>query len=45
MWTVMRKSGPSHTRNELINYLIILKKSGRENIIKVILEKKETYIS
>lgn len=45
MWTVIREGGPSHTRNELNSYLKRLKKSGRENMVKVILDRNEPYLS
>ncbi|MHA1490258.1 MAG: sulfatase [Promethearchaeota archaeon] len=45
MWTVIREGGPSHTRYELKNYLKRLNNSGRENLIKIILDKKENYLS
>ncbi len=43
MWTVIQEGGPSHTRGELNKYLRRLKKTGREEMIQVIKEKKEKY--
>lgn len=44
MWTVMKEGGPHHTRYDLKNYLKRLKKSGREQLIDVILGKDEPYL-
>ena len=43
MRTVIKEGGPFHTRNMLSFYLRRLKKSGREEMVKIILEKNESY--
>ncbi len=43
MWIVIREGGPFHTREKLNSYIKRLKRTGREQLIKVILDKKEPY--
>ncbi|KKK41994.1 MAG: Choline-sulfatase [Candidatus Lokiarchaeum sp. GC14_75] len=43
METVLKEGGPFHTRGTLKYYLNQLKKSGREDMVKVILDRKESY--
>jgi hypothetical protein len=43
METVLKEGGPFHTRGTLKYYLNRLKKSGREDMVKVILDRKESY--
>ena len=45
MTTVMEEGGPLHTRRELKGYLKWLKKSDREHLVKVILDRNEAYLS
>ena len=45
MWTVIKEGGPEHSRHDLNNYLKRLKDSGRENLIKTILDRNENYLS
>jgi len=45
MKTVIEEGGPLHTRRELKGYLNWLKKSGREHLVKVILDRNEAYLS
>ncbi|MHA2131306.1 MAG: sulfatase [Promethearchaeota archaeon] len=44
METVLREGGPWHTREQLNMYLNHLKKSGREDLIKLILDRNEPYL-
>jgi arylsulfatase A-like enzyme len=43
MWTVIQEGGPSHTRGKLKSYLRRLKRTDREEMIKIIREKNESY--
>jgi arylsulfatase A-like enzyme len=43
METVIKEGGPYHTRDQLKNYLSRLKKSGREKMAEIILNRKEAY--
>jgi choline-sulfatase len=43
METVIKEGGPYHTRDQLKNYLSRLKKSGREKMAEIILNRKESY--
>lgn len=43
METVIKEGGPYHTRDQLKNYLSRLKKSGREEMAGIILNRKESY--
>ncbi|KKK45473.1 MAG: Arylsulfatase [Candidatus Lokiarchaeum sp. GC14_75] len=43
METVLKEGGPFHTRGILDYYLNRLKKSGRENMVKIILDRQESY--
>ncbi len=45
MWTVIKEGGPYHSRDDLNKYLKRLKKSGREHLIKAILDRNEIYLS
>lgn len=45
MQTVIEEGGPFHTRNELENYIKRLRKSGREELIPLILKRDENYLS
>lgn len=45
MTTVIEEGGPLHTRRELKGYLKWLKKSGREHLVKGILDRNEAYLS
>jgi choline-sulfatase len=45
MWTVVKEGGPEHTRRDLSSYLKRLKKTGREHLIKKILDRHENYLS
>jgi arylsulfatase A-like enzyme len=45
MWTVIKEGGPEHTRYELKKYIKRLKKSGREHLVKEILDRNENYLS
>ena len=45
MWTVIKEGGPEHTRRDLKSYIKRLKKTGREHLIKKILDKNENYLS
>jgi len=40
---VLKEGGPFHTRGPLKYYLNRLKKSGRVDMVKVILDRKESY--
>lgn len=43
METVLKEGGPFHTRGTLKYYLSRLKKSGREEMVNVILDRQESY--
>jgi len=43
MKIVLREGGPFHTRGQLNRYIKRLQKSGREDMVKIILNRKETY--
>ena len=43
MKIVLKEGGPFHTREQLKKYLNRLKKSGREDMVKVILDRQESY--
>ena len=43
METVLQEGGPFHTRGQLKSYLKRLKKSGREELVEIILNRKESY--
>ncbi|MFW9941168.1 MAG: sulfatase, partial [Candidatus Thorarchaeota archaeon] len=43
METVLQEGGPFHTRGQLKSYLRRLKKTGREDMVKIILSRKESY--
>ncbi|MBY8991681.1 MAG: sulfatase [Candidatus Lokiarchaeota archaeon] len=43
METVLEEGGPYHTRDQLKNYLNRLKKSGREEMAEIILNRGESY--
>ncbi|MHA1727610.1 MAG: sulfatase-like hydrolase/transferase [Promethearchaeota archaeon] len=43
MWTVIKEGGPSHTRDNLKEYLIRLLKTDREKMVKKILDRQEAY--
>jgi len=45
MWTVIREGGPEHTRRDLKSYIKRLKKTGREHLVKDILDRNENYLS
>ena len=45
MWTVIKEGGPEHTRYELKKYIKRLNKSGREHLVKEILDRNEKYLS
>jgi len=44
MDTVIEEGGPFHTRDILKEYLIRLMKSGRQNMVEVILNRNESYL-
>ncbi|MFX1530595.1 MAG: sulfatase [Promethearchaeota archaeon] len=41
--TVLQEGGPFHTRGQLKSYLRRLKKTGREDMVKIILSRNESY--
>jgi arylsulfatase A-like enzyme len=43
METVLQEGGPFHTRGQLKSYLRRLKKTGREDMIEIILQRNESY--
>ena len=43
--TVIEEGGPYHTRTNSRSYMRYLKRSGREDMVKVIRDKNETYLS
>ncbi len=45
MWTVIKEGGPEHTRRDLNSYIKRLKKTGREHLVKEILNRNESYLS
>ena len=45
MWTVIKEGGPEHTRYDLNKYIKRLKKTGREHLVKEILDKNENYLA
>jgi hypothetical protein len=42
MWTVIEEGGPHHTKNMLNTYLRRLKRSGREELIRNIQERRDS---
>ncbi|MFX0000419.1 MAG: sulfatase [Candidatus Hodarchaeota archaeon] len=45
MDTILKEGGPYHTRDQFNSYIKRLNKTGREEMIKVILDKDEPYLS
>ena len=45
MDTVIKEGGPYHTRDQFNSYIKRLNKTRREEMIKVILDKNEAYLS
>ena len=45
MWTVIQEGGPEHTRYDLNKYIKRLKKTGREHLVKGILDRNENYLA
>jgi len=43
--TVLEEGGPSHTRGQLRSYLRYLKRTGREDMVKIIRDRNEPYLS